>query len=178
MTAGQSGLTNDAASKDETAEIGRSRDTPVSANAGESTPHANGRQDKNEPRTDEQSPDEKFDSSQVPPRIDTATDTATENDQRGNVVEFPSKRTSNVGRKRQGERLSVNCVKASRNTWAIRIRHLDEEWPPVVVKRVSDEIFKQLTRNKKRYVQFKQNQIDQWKLGTVRPDIARGSTSD
>jgi len=94
-----------------------------------------------------------------------------------NVVPFPKKRHRG-GRKPLDERLSLDYTKVSRNTWAFRIRPLDRSWPPVIIKRVNDKIFKEITRSMRRYAKFKAAHINQFKQRTLRADFGRATDAD
>jgi hypothetical protein len=96
-----------------------------------------------------------------------------------NLVMFPAaEKTSRRGRKVLDERYRVDYVKASRNTWAFRIRPRDDSFPPVVIRRVDEPTFKQITRSKKRYAKFQTSQINQFKQRAVCADFGRLADAD
>jgi len=96
-----------------------------------------------------------------------------------NLVMFPTPETaSRRGRKALEERYRMDYVKASRNTWAFRIRPRDDSFPPVVIRRVDEQTFKQITRSKKRYAKFQATQINQFKQRAVCADFGRLADAD
>jgi hypothetical protein len=90
-----------------------------------------------------------------------------------NVVRFPAPAmTSARGRpKKDGnDALRVDYVKASRNTWAFRIRwkEADGREPAVYVSRVNDKLFNSITKGKVRYAAFKKQLVFSYLSRAVR----------
>src|SRR5262245_10150945 len=87
-----------------------------------------------------------------------------------NVVPFPTKTKRGRKKKSTDATLQVDYVKASKNTWAFRIRwtESDGQRPVIYVSRVSDKLFNLITKGKVRYAQFKKQLIASYKSRTVR----------
>lgn len=75
-----------------------------------------------------------------------------------NVLDFSRRSTGGQQTEKPG-RWSVDHVKASTNTWAIRVRWISgrDKGPPTVITRISDQIFHKIRKGN--YEQFKQNII-------------------
>lgn len=87
-----------------------------------------------------------------------------------NVLPFPTKRPKR-GRKKSAETVyRVDYVKASRNTFAFRIRWKEPDGtePAVYVSRVNDPLFNSITKGKIRYAAFKKQLVASYLSRTVR----------
>jgi len=90
-------------------------------------------------------------------------------DKAPNVLDFSRRSTGGQQAGKPG-RWSVDHVKASTNTWAIRVRWISgrDKGPPVVITRISDKVFHKIRKGN--YEQFKQNiiAIHEENAGTLR----------
>lgn len=92
-----------------------------------------------------------------------------------NLVRFPAPEKPSRGRKRKSveETYRVDYVKASKNTWAFRIRWMEDggREPVIYVSRVNDKLFKMITKGRANYAAFKRQLIASHKSGAVRQSV-------
>jgi hypothetical protein len=87
-----------------------------------------------------------------------------------NLIPFPKKNNRGRRKKSGNETLRVDFVKASKNTWAFRIRWTEPDGtsPAVYISRVNDKLFNLIKRRKNRYAAFKKQLISSYLSRTVR----------
>jgi hypothetical protein len=97
-----------------------------------------------------------------------------------NVVPFPGVKKKRGRPKKTGDNYRVDYVRASTNTWAFRIRWTEPsgDEPAVYVSRVSNKLFKMITKGKVRYAAFKKQLISGYKSGAIRQSYRTDAGSD
>src|SRR5262249_18455293 len=100
----------------------------------------------------------------------------------GNLVRFPGPEKPKRGRKKKdvANTYRVEYVKPSRNTWCFCVRwtEADGRRPVVYASRVTDKLFKNITRSNATYAAFKKSLVASYLARAVRPGDGTLSSPD